>query len=231
MVNRQIKINGVPFRVVGILASSGASFGGADNRVFIPQKIAQTMFNQTTSVSQVVVAVAPDHDTDTVATEIEDELLYLHHVTKDQEDFTVQTATTLESTVASVTDTLSLFLGGIASISLIVGGIGVANTMFMSVLEQTRYIGLLKALGMRSRNVLLLFLFEAGIIGLVGGVFGVALSIGVSFILDSFGIPSLITIDLVLLGLGFSVLIGLISGLVPARNAASLQPIDALRYE
>jgi putative ABC transport system permease protein len=130
-----------------------------------------------------------------------------------------------------VTETLSIFLGGIASISLLVGGIGVANTMFMSVLEQTRYIGLLKALGMKNRNVLILFLFEAGIIGLVGGIFGVALSLGVSTLLGSLGIPSLITIDLVLLGLSFSVLVGLVSGLVPARNAAYLQPIDALRYE
>jgi putative ABC transport system permease protein len=231
MLNKQIKINNVSFRVVGILASSGASFGGADSRIFISQKIAQTMFNQTTTVSQIIVAVSQDHDTDTVAGEIEDELLSLHHVTKDQEDFTVQTAATLESTVASVTETLSIFLGGIASISLIVGGIGVANTMFMSVLEQTKYIGLLKSLGMRNRNVLMLFLLEAGIIGLIGGLFGVALSIGVSTLLTSLGVPSLITIDLVLLGLGFSVLVGLISGLVPARNAASLEPIDALRYE
>jgi len=231
MLNKQIKINNVSFKVVGILESSGASFGGTDSRIFIPQKIAQNMFNQTTSVSQVVVVVSSDHDTDAVAAEIEDELLSLHHVTKDQEDFTVQTATTLESAVASVTETLSIFLGGIASISLLVGGIGVANTMFMSVLEQTKYIGLLKALGMRNRNILTLFLFEAGIIGLIGGVFGVALSIVVSAILGSFGIPSVITIDLVLLGLGFSVLVGLVSGLVPARNAAYLQPIDALRYE
>ncbi len=231
MVNKQIKIDNVSFKVVGILASTGASFGGTDSRIFIPQKIAQTMFNQTTAVSQIVVAVAQDHDTDTVAAEIEDALLSLHHVTKDQEDFTVQTATTLESTIASVTETLSIFLGGIASISLIVGGIGVANTMFMSVLEQTKYIGLLKALGMRNRNVLALFLFEAGIIGLVGGVFGVALSLGVSALLDNLGVPSLITVDLMLLGLGFSVLVGLVSGIVPARNAASLQPIDALRYE
>lgn len=231
MLNKQIKINNISFKVVGILASSGASFGGVDSRIFIPQKIAENMFNQTTTVSQIVVAVAADHDTDTVAAEIEDELLSLHHLTKDQEDFTVQTATTLESTVASVTETLSIFLGGIASISLIVGGIGVANTMFMSVLEQTKYIGLLKALGTRNRNILILFLFEAGIIGLVGGVFGVILSIGVSALLGSLGIPSLITIDLMLLGLGFSVIVGLVSGLVPARNAASLEPIDALRYE
>ena len=189
------------------------------------------MFNQTKTVSEIVVAADPSYDTNTVAAEIEEELISLHHVTSTTEDFTIMTAATVQSAVASVTNTLSLFLGGIASISLIVGGIGVANTMFMSVLEQTKYIGLLKALGMRSRDVLLLFMLEAGVIGLVGGVLGVALSIGVSAILEQFGVPSAITIDLVLLGLGFSVVVGLISGLVPARNAASLEPIDALRYE
>lgn len=231
MVNRQIKINNVSFKVVGILQSSGVSFGGADSQIFIPQKIAENIFNQTKNANQVLAVAAPGYDTDTIASEIENELITLHHVTPTTEDFTIQTASSVESTVASITDTISLFLGGIASISLLVGGIGVANTMFMSVLEQTKYIGLLKALGMRNRNVLLLFLFEAGIIGLVGGAFGVLLSMGVSYVLDNFGIPSIITIDLVLLGLGFSVVVGLVSGLVPARNAASLQPIDALRYE
>jgi putative ABC transport system permease protein len=231
MMNKQIKINNVSFKVVGILQSSGATFGGVDSQVFIPQKVAEDMFNQTKYASQIVVTADPNYDTDTVAAEIESELVSLHHVTQTTEDFTITTASTVQSAVASVTDTLSLFLGGIASISLIVGGIGVANTMFMSVLEQTKYIGLLKAIGMRNRDVLLLFLFEAGVIGLVGGVLGLGLSMGVSVILGQFGVPSMITIDLVLLGLFFSIVVGLVSGLVPARNAASLEPIDALRYE
>jgi putative ABC transport system permease protein len=231
MVNKQIKINNVTFRVAGILQSSGASFGGADSQIFIPQKTAENMFNQTKTVRQIVIAADPNYDTDTVAAEIENELISLHHVTPTTEDFTIMTAATVQSAVASVTNTLSLFLGGIASISLIVGGIGVANTMFMSVLEQTKYIGLLKALGMKNQDVLTLFMLEAGVIGLVGGVLGVGLSMGVSAVLDQFGVPSTITIDLVLLGLFFSIFVGLISGLVPARNAASLEPIDALRYE
>ncbi len=231
VLNKQIKIEGVSFRVVGILASTGSSFGGVDSNVFIPQKIAKDMFNQTTSVSQIVVIAASDHDTNEVAASLEEELLALHRLSKEEADFQIQTAETMQSTISSVTDTLALFLGGIASISLLVGGIGVANTMFMSVLEQTKYIGILKALGAKNKDVLKLFMLEAGTIGLVGGVLGIALSCGVSFLLTSMGMPSKLTFELVAGGLCFSVLVGLVSGLVPARNAASLEPIDALRYE
>ncbi|OIO21996.1 hypothetical protein AUJ17_00525 [Candidatus Micrarchaeota archaeon CG1_02_47_40] len=103
--------------------------------------------------------------------------------------------------------------------------------MFTGVLEQTRYIGLLKSLGSRKNLVLKLFLFEAGMVGLTGGVLGVALSFAGSALLGSFGLPSKITPELILLGLGFSIIIGVVSGLIPARNAASVAPVEALRYE
>jgi putative ABC transport system permease protein len=232
ILNKQVKINGVPFHVVGILnESGGGGFGSADQGVYIPLKTAKDMFNQTTDVSQIIVVVSPDHDTDTVASELENELIILHRVTKDTEDFTISTAATLESTVSSVTDTLGLLLGGIASISLLVGGIGVANTMFMSVLEQTRDIGVYKSLGAKNRDVVYMFLCEAAIIGFVGGFLGVVLSFAVSWVLGSFGVPVTISTELVLGGLFFSVVIGVIAGWAPARNAASIPPVEALRYE
>ena len=233
ILNKQIKIDGVPFRVVGILNSSGSSsFGSSDSNIYIPQRTAKNLFNQTESVSSITVVVSADHDTETVAAALTDELRSLHRLSDtDASDFTVQTAATVQSTISSITDTLGLFLGGIASISLIVGGIGVANTMFMSVLEQTKYIGILKSLGAKNGDVLRLFMFEAGIIGLVGGVLGIALSVAVSYLLTMVGIPSALSFELVAGGLFFSVIVGLVSGIVPARNAASLQPIDALRYE
>jgi len=231
MINKQIKINGEPFRVVGVLNTSGTSFGGPDRSIFITQKAAKTLFNQTDKVSSVVVISADGYNPDTVAASVATKLRELHKVSLDKQDFTVTTASSTQTAITSITNTLGLFLGGIASISLIVGGIGVANAMFTSVLEQTRYIGILKALGARNSAVLKLFLYEACMVGLVGGTLGIALSFVASFVLASFGLPSKITPDLLLLGMGFSVIVGAVAGLIPARNAASVEPVEALRYE
>ena len=231
ILNKQIKINGEPFRVVGVLNASGTSFGGPDRDIFISQKAAKLLFNQTENVSSVVVMALNGSNPDTVAASIAAKLQSMHHVTNSTQDFTVATASSTQSTISSVTNTLGIFLGGIASISLIVGGIGVANAMFTSVLEQTRYIGLLKALGARNNTILKLFLFEACAVGLIGGVLGIALSYLASYALASFGLPSAITPDLVILGMGFSVIVGAVAGLIPARNAASVAPVEALRYE
>ena len=231
MLNKQIKINGQPFRVIGILNQSGATFSGPDRNIFISQRAAKNMFNQTDHVSSIVAIAADGTNPDTVAASLAATLRGLHRVSEQKQDFQVTTATTLQSTITSVTNTLGIFLGGIASISLIVGGIGVANAMFTSVLEQTKYIGLLKALGAKNRAVLKLFIYEAGMVGLIGGVLGIALSFATSAIMSNFGLPSVITPDLVLLGLGFSIIVGVVSGLVPARNASSVSPVEALRYE
>jgi len=231
ILNKQIKINGEPFRVVGVLNQSGTTFGGPDRNIFITQKAAQALFNQTDRASSVVVIAKNGTDPNAVAAGVTSKLQQLHRVTNSTQDFTVTTASSTQSTISSVTNTLGLFLGGIASISLIVGGIGVANAMFTSVLEQTRYIGLLKALGARNGTILKLFLFEACMVGLIGGVLGIALSYLASSALASFGLPSAITPDLILLGMGFSVAVGAVAGLIPARNASSVAPVEALRYE
>jgi len=231
ILDRQIKINGVSFRVVGILNQSGATFSGPDNNIFIPQKTAKSLFDQEESVSSVVVVASQGSNPDTVATALAEKLRELHDVSEDNQNFQVTTATTMQSAISSVSSTIGLFLGGIASISLIVGGIGVANAMFTSVLEQTKYIGILKSLGTKRREVMKLFLFEAGLVGLVGGFLGVVLSFFGSRLLEGFGLPSKITPELVILGLGFSILIGAVSGAVPARNASSVEPVEALRYE
>lgn len=232
MVNKQIKINGVTFKVVGILNSSGGSaFGSSDNDIFIPLRTAKNMFNQSTDASSLVIIASPDADPATVASEIENELIMLHHVTSTTEDFTITTAATIEATVASITGILSLLLGGIASISLLVGAIGVANTMFMSVLEQTKEIGVLKSLGAKNGDIVSLFLAEAAIIGFVGGALGVVLALITSSVLASFSVPMEITPELLVGGLLFSVVIGIVAGIIPARSAAAIPPVEALRYE
>jgi putative ABC transport system permease protein len=231
ILNKPIKINGQQFRVVGVLNQSGSSMSNSDRSVYITQKAAKSLFNQTDHASTVIAIAADGQDTEAVAASLASALRTLHRVSEAKQDFTVTTAASLQSTISSVTNTLGLFLGGIAGISLIVGGVGVANAMFTSVLEQTRYIGLLKSLGARRRTIMKLFLYEACMVGLVGGVIGVLLSFVGSALLTSFGLPSKITLDLVLLGLCFSLGMGAISGLIPAKNAASVAPVEALRYE
>ena len=231
LLDKQIKIDGQPFTVVGILNATGASFGGADSDIFIPIETAKTLFNNQDNASTVVVVAKDNWDPDSVAASISTVLARLHRVTADKLDFRITTASSTQSTISSALGSLSLFLGIIASISLVVGGIGVANAMFTSVLEQTKYIGILKSLGATRWEVMRLFMFEAGLVGLVGGLFGVALSFVGSSIISSFGLPTKITPDLIALGMVFSVLVGVLSGLFPARNAASVLPVEALRYE
>ncbi|MBI5036612.1 ATP-binding cassette domain-containing protein [Candidatus Micrarchaeota archaeon] len=209
---------------------SSGSFVVSDNSVFVPVETAKKILNQTYP-SQFFILVKSGYAPDEVAASLEQKLLSLHHVTAEEPDFTITTASFIQSTISEVTNTLALFLGGIAAISLVVGGIGVANTMFMSVLERTREVGILKAIGLKDFEVLELFLFESAAIGMVGGLLGIVLSFILSAILQWVNVPSQITLDLVLLGLFFSALVGVFSGLVPARNASRLQPVEALRYE
>ncbi len=227
MLNRQIEIEGVVFRVVGTLEQTGQS----DNTVYIPQKTARELFEQPDDATRLIVAVREGHDVEEVAEVLEQELLYLHNLENDDPDFSVSTAASAQEAVSSIAETLGLFLGGIASISLIVGGIGVLNTMFMSVLEQTKTIGVFKALGAKDRDIIALFLLEAAVLGLFGGTIGILLSFIASMIMESFGIPTSITPELVALGLTFSVVVGIVAGIAPARNAARISPVEALRYE
>lgn len=231
LLNNQIEIDGTAFKVVGILNESGG-MAGSDNNVYIPIETAKELFGEDEDVSELVVVAKDGYDVDALASNITKELKSLHELSDDEDaDFSVVTATTMQSAVSSITDTLTLFLGGIASISLIVGGIGVLNTMFMSVLEQTKTIGVFKALGAKDNDIIRLFLIEAATLGFIGGLAGVGLSFFASIVLSMFSLPSAITPELVAMGLFFSVIVGIVAGIVPARNAAQISPIEALRYE
>ena len=245
-INRQISINGNNFRVVGVLAPVGFT-GQQDNAIFIPKEIARKILtgsipsNHVTSIS---IQTSDPANVADVSTQIEKNLMLSRHVAADTKDFTVSSSQAIQQQIGSITETTTLFLGGIAAISLIVGGIGIANTMFMSVIERTRQIGVLKALGATNAEVMKLFIIESGLLGLIGGVFGVILGVLISSLLSGIslggirtgpgsgqGIQTVVTPELVLFSIGFSIFVGAVSGLFPARRAASLQPVEALRYE
>ena len=152
--------------------------------------------------------------------------------------FTAMTSEQITESVGSILSVLTFVLGGIASISLIVAGVGIANTMFTSVLERTREIGIMKAIGATNNNILEIFLIESALIGFIGGCVGCLVGFGLSQIINIIALTSLpikfttsVTPEMVLLGIGFSIVVGIASGLYPARKAAKLQPVEALRYE
>jgi putative ABC transport system permease protein len=247
-LNSQVSINGKIFRVVGILERSGGMAGGLiyDNAIFMTTTAARSVLTNigTSEFSVIQFKVESLEKLDEIVDEVEKRLMISRHVTEETKDFTIISSKSVQETVSSVINTLNLFLAGIAAISLVVGGIGIANTMFMSVMERTRQIGTLKALGATNLEVMELFLFESAMIGLVGGILGIFAGFIASGAVAELGIRMmgmgmartstsmvLITPQLILFAIGFSIAIGAFSGLLPARRAAQLQPVEALRYE
>ncbi len=227
-------ILGKNFRVKGIIAKAGNTGGNIDTGVYVEERAMRLLLGDAVEKDRVfsIIAVTdPDKDVAVISAAAEDRLRASHKVRKGEEDFTILTAASIAEQVGQITGILSLFLGGVAAISLVVGGIGVANAMFTAVLERTREIGVLKAIGAPDNAILEIFLLESGLIGLTGGALGVALGVAVSFALNAFGVPSQVSMELVGFSLLFAFLVGIISGAFPARNASRLEPVDALRYE
>jgi putative ABC transport system permease protein len=230
-LNRIITINGKSVRVVGILAS-----GESNSSVFMPIDAAVELIeDEKPDVYDSIVVKADDVDNvKTVKEKIETKLMISRNVMNEKDrDFSVSDSLSMAETVSEMMTSMSLFLGAIAAVSLVVGSVGIANTMFTSVLEKTKDIGTMKAIGATNMDIMMIFLFNSALVGFVGGVIGILLSIILTYFMGKLMNISDITVApyLVILGISIAVVIGVISGVVPAYNASKMKPVDALRYE
>ena len=240
-VGVDIAISGVPFTVVGVLDSKGGnSFGNEDDRVLVPLTTAfYRLSGQRTTHGDITVStinVQADGERLEEAQREAATLLRLRHEVTDSDDFTIATQQSVIDTLSETTGTLTVFLGAVAGISLIVGGIGIMNIMLVSVTERTREIGIRKALGAKRRDILAQFVTEAVLISIGGGVLGVAAGVGISRLLNGVNVlgsdfVTVFSTDIAALALVVSAAIGLFFGIYPAARAARLHPIEALRHE
>ena len=238
-IGQQIRMGNSVVSVMGVLESKGASMmGSADDAILVPlTTLQQTISQRLTStgehvVNSVAITVSDQKQSDDVVNEITSLLRSRHQLAAGAaDDFTIRSMEELIGTVTEMSNTMTNLLGAIAGISLLVGGIGVMNIMLVSVVERTREIGIRKALGARERNIWSQFLTESAFLSLSGGLIGVAAGWIVSHIVSSRGTPTLVSPDIIVLAVSVSIGIGLAFGFLPARRAANLNPIEALRYE
>lgn len=232
-INKMITIGGNSFRVVGILDDER-------NTIYMPIQSAYNVIDDKTinTFDSLVIKVKDEDALNTTLEKIETKLKMVRHVTDKTKDFSVSSNKQMQATMSSAMNTMSLFLLAIAGISLLVGAIGVANTMFTSVLEKTKEIGIMKAIGARNRDILMIFLMNSSLIGFVGGLFGIMLGTVLSgTLLTALGSSPLtrggtfVSVSSIVLSLSVSVIVGVIAGLIPAYQASKLKPVDALRYE
>lgn len=228
-IGQTIKIEGDKYTVIGVLTEQGTSMGtDIDNILIIPLSTASYLGTDT-SINHLYIKVEDEEKIDTTTTKIENYIKQTLQISSDY--YSVSSQDSMLSTMEDVNNTLSLLLGGIASISLIVGGIGVMNVMLVSVTERTKEIGIRKSLGAKKRDILFQFLTEALVLSLMGGLIGVLLGIGIGNFAESFGYIFNSSQSIIILSFSSSAMIGLIFGIFPAYRAAKLNPIDALKTE
>jgi len=238
-VGQTVSIDGVRFEVVGVMEEQGG-FGGEDDTIYMPQTTAHTRFfpQRTLSgeriVSLVYASAVDESQVDAATEQIEETLRERHGLGPDDEDdFQVMSQQAILDVANQITGVLTLFLGAIAGISLLVGGIGIMNIMLVSVTERTREVGIRKAVGATKRDILLQFLLEAIVLSFLGGLLGIGLGIVGSQLISGLmaDLTTVVTPQVVALAAGVASAVGLVFGVYPAMRAANLRPIEALRYE
>lgn len=229
-VGQFIQIEGTSFKVIGVLASKGSSLGqSGDDVVIVPLSTGERLV-QSTTISQVYLQGKSQDQMDFVMTEVEMEMASLYPNKSDS--YSVTNQQDVMNTMSSVSNTMTLMLGGIASISLLVGGIGIMNIMLVSVSERTKEIGIRKAIGAKRGDVLLQFLIEAVVLSSMGGVIGIFAGLGIGKVVSTFMNMSVsYSTSVMLLSFLFSLVVGVVFGVFPANKASKLNPIQALRYE
>jgi putative ABC transport system permease protein len=232
-IGKTIRINKVNFKVIGVLEVKGSiGFINADEVVLIPLLVMQKLLVGSEYLSLIAVQAESSELVDKVKDDITNALLKEHKVSPENQDFSVIAAQQFLNTFNALINTMTIFLASIAAISLIVGGIGIMNMMLTSVTERTKEIGLRKAIGAKKKEILIQFLIESVILTLIGGIFGIILGSLISIGVSKFAnITSEVSLYSIFLSLTFSSLVGIIFGYWPAKRAAELDPIVALRYE
>jgi len=236
-INKMISIEGSAFRVVGVLDDQS-------NSIYMPIQMAYQVIDSKTNgqYDTLVVKIKNQDQLDAAEAKITSRLMIARHVTQKNQDFSVISSKQIQQTIADTLSAMTTFLLAIAAVSLIVGAVGIANTMFTSVLEKTREIGIMKAIGARNHDILLIFLFNSAFIGLVGGALGILLGTALSTLIPGLlsgavqaggrgGFTTLVSMRSVAMALSVSIGVGILAGIVPAYRASQLKPVEALRYE
>jgi len=237
-IGQTIRINRVPFRVIGVLVEQGGG-GPTDTSLYVPITTAKSrLFGSTIArgggraVQLITVSAVSENRIDAAVQQITELIRQRHKIQYGDDDFSVTSQKDILGVLNQVTDILTLFLGAIAAISLLVGGIGIMNIMLVSVTERTREIGIRKAVGAKKRDIMVQFLIEAMVLSILGGLIGIAFGAGVAALVNATGVlVTRVSLQSVALSVTFSMAVGLFFGLYPATRAASLNPIQALRYE
>ena len=231
----KIKLQGEDFEVVGILKSS-SSFQ-LNLAILMNEEDMNELLDINDEYDLIIVQIVKGADIEQLSQAIKERMRRDRGLKEGEEDFTVETPLNTLATVNTILLVINIVVIGIALVSLLVGGIGIANTMYTSVLERTKEIGVMKAIGARNSDILLIFLFEAGLLGLIGGIIGVLIGVGLAFgaswLVNTFLETDLFKVTfsygLIILSIAFSLVIGVISGVLPAKQASKLKPVDALR--